>query len=360
MSKRHINLNHKQIHGQFFTSNAQELLKEYACFVKNKRIIDPFAGDWDLLHWAKENHASTIEAYDIEPQNSETEKRDSLLQPPNFQNLFLLTNPPYLSSNKNKDKKAYERWGQDDLYKCHLSSLIEGKCDEGIIILPSNFLSESRGKARDLFFKNYNILKLDYYYYQVFPNATTGIVVFAFEKQSLNQDDSRTFPAKIHYSKEHIEDVEITLKEQWDWLWGDEFFEFIQLNEPSSFQIQKWTGKESGFLTNVVLGLLDKGAWKQGLSFNEGKVVVCGEKAFTTYQLVLPEEIWGMKTGTILNDEIQKQAVQMFNEQLFKHRTKYHGLFLSNFMGADQKILSRNWCHRLFIKCLKELLMQNL
>ena len=37
--------------------------------------------------------------------------------------------------------------------------------------------------------------------------------------------------------------------------------------------------------------------------------------------------------------------VEVFNERMKYFREKYHGLFLSNFMGADQKILSRSFVH---------------
>lgn len=353
MTKRHTTLNDKQLKGQFFTSNATELLRGYEELVRGKRVVDPFAGDWDLLNWALENGATEIEGFDIDPQNAKTERRDSLLNPPDFQNRFLVSNPPYLSSNKNKDKRAYDRWEQNDLYKCHLASLIEGNCEGGILILPSNFISESRDKARDLFLRNFQPLRLDYYYYQVFPNATTGIAVIAFERKPL-EGEGRTFPAFIHYAPENVRSVEIELRPEYKWLWGKEFFDRIN-SVKSPFSINKWTEDETGFLTNIVLGLLDKGSWQQGLSFNEGETVVCGKKSFTTYQLLFPNVIHGQRTKDVLTEEIQRKLVCRFNHELQTYRTQYHGLFLSNFMGADQKILSRDWCHKLLQITLEDL-----
>jgi hypothetical protein len=353
MTKRHKTLSDRQLKGQFFTTNSASLLAPYADLVRGKKVIDPFAGGGDLLRWAAENGAAELGGFDLEPCEFDLcpiEQRDSILSPPDLTDCFLVTNPPYLAANKCPDKRAFEQWGQSDLYKCHLASVVESGCDEGILILPSNFISERRAKARALFFENFQLLRLDYFYYQVFPEATTGIIVLAFRREPLKEGE-RSFPAFIHYSPDRTEQVSANISPRWDWLWGEDFFRFTDL-EP--LRIQKWTGKEplktasenGGYLSNIVLGLLDKGAWKQGLSFNDGSPVVCGEKSFTTYQFVLPIE---------LSELQQRKAVQVFNERLEGFRKKYHGLFLANFMGADQKILSRDFCHRLFTACLKEL-----
>lgn len=341
--KRHTKQSKKQKKGQFFTSNASELLKKYAHLVEGKDIIDPFAGDCDLLKWATENNAKSVVSYDIEPKTPDTEKRDSLLNPPDFEGKFLLTNPPYLCSNKNKDKKVYDKWGYNDLYKCHIASFVRAKkINEGILILPSNFLSEGRAKIRDSFFQNYEITICDYYYYQVFPNATTGIVVFHFQKAK--EDTTRTFDCFIHYSPEEIIKEKITLEKKYDWLWGKEFFDYIEIGK---MKIEKYEGKKipkECFLSNIVVGLLDKGKWQQGLSYNEDEPIVCGEKAFTTYQLILPFEV---------SIEDQKKIIKMFNEKMSYFRKKYHGLFLSNYMGATQKIYSRDFIHSLISKIMK-------
>jgi len=349
MTKRHTKLTERQLKGQFFTTNSASLLAPYVDLVRGKKVVDPFAGGGDLLRWAAENGAANLQGFDLEPCEFDLcaiEPRDSLLNPPDLAGSFLVSNPPYLAANKSRDKRPFEHWGQNDLYKCHLASIVESGCNEGVLILPSNFISERRAKARALFFENFQLLRLDYFYYQVFPEATTGIAVMAFQREKLVNE--RSFPAFIHYSPERTEQVSVNISPQQDWLWGEEFFRFIDLKPLS---IQKWTGvsksdMDGGFLSNIVLGLLDKGAWRQGLSFNSGKPVICGEKSFTTYQLVLPEA---------LPESTQRRVIELFNERLEFFRERYHGLFLANFMGADQKILSRDFCHRLFTACLRGL-----
>lgn len=342
--KRHANLSKKQIKGQFFTKNASALLQQYAHLVQGKSIIDPFAGGGDLLTWALSNGAAEVSGFDIEPAHSEVQQRDSLLDPPDMRGKFLVTNPPYLAANKAKDKRPFQKWAQSDLYKCHLAYLVDSGCDEGILILPTNFISESSPKARDLFFRHFEVSQLDYYYYPVFPDVTTGIAVFSFKrlKEVLKGVQSTWIPTRIHYSLEKVVEEIVVLKSVDRWLYGPEFFRYIDI---APYPIEKWTGKEQGFLSNIVLGLLDKGAWPQGLSYNEGQPVVCGDKSFTTYQLVFPQQISETK---------QRSLVEMFNSRLKHFRAKYHGLFLANFMGADQKILNRTFCHKLFAACINE------
>lgn len=339
MSKRHTNLNSKQNKGQFFTKNATNLLSGYESLIKDKKVIDPFAGDCDLLDWAETNGALSVVGYDIEPRRETIQQRDTLLDVPVFKELFLLTNPPYLCSNKNKDKRVYEKWFHNDLYKCHMASFIDQDIEEGIIILPSNFISEGRAKIRTDFFRKYTLTRSDYYYYSVFPDATTGIVVFHFRKADFSK--KRCFTMRIHYSEKDIQEVKVELEEKYDWLWGKDFFDYINFH--STMKIEKWTGKEKGYLTNIVIGLLDKGKWKQGLSYNEGPPIICGEKAFTTYQVILDRPI---------TNEKQKEIVVEANKLMDYYRTKYHGLFLSNYMGATQKIWSRKFIHKIIEKLL--------
>lgn len=52
--------------GQFFTTNSDYILQGLGDFVKNKEIIDPFAGNQDLLKWAKANNCKKIIGFDCD------------------------------------------------------------------------------------------------------------------------------------------------------------------------------------------------------------------------------------------------------------------------------------------------------
>jgi hypothetical protein len=342
--KRHTKQSIKQKLGQFFTSNADTLLSGYEELVRDQDVVDPFSGNWDLLEWAERNGAKSCIGYDLVPLKSSTE-RDSLLNPPDYSGLVVVSNPPYLRNNKVKDalgKLPFQKWQQDDLYKCFIASLVEQKVDSGILIIPSNFLSETKVSIRELFFAEYTVLKSDYYYFKVFPDATTGILVLMFKRT--NRDSRRTFPCTIHWSEDTKEDITVVVESKYGWLYGGEELATL-IDFSPTLSIRQWTGKqEDGFyLSSVVLGLLDKGARPQGLSINRNDPIMMPKTAFTTTQLMFPLQ---------LTQEQEEHLVEEFNNQLRYLRDKYRGLFLPNYMGAEQKILPRKLCFRLIEKIL--------
>lgn len=281
-----------------------------------------------------------VEAYDIAPQNTLTKLRDSIMEPPDYEGKVLVTNPPYLSQNKNKDKRAYLKYGQNDLYKCHLTTLYP-QVEKGILILPSNFLSEANASARKMFFTNYNICKAKYFYYQVFPNATTGIVAFSFKKDA---SETKVFDIEVHYKNRIVEDS-IELKPEYNYLYGQDFFDYIK--DASPLQITKYDERSKGRPnTNIVIGLLSYGKYSMGAHYNDGKPFECSATTFTTYQVSVP--------GLKLSETKQRRVIERYNQVLFDHMTKYHGLFLANYMGAEQKIKSRKFSNLLLSKVIKE------
>ena len=87
--------------GQFFTTNSDYILQGLGGFVKNKEIIDPFAGNQDLLRWAKTNKCKKLLVL-IMIKNILTKEmfflNDSINYPKDYK--FVCTNPPYLHKNK--------------------------------------------------------------------------------------------------------------------------------------------------------------------------------------------------------------------------------------------------------------------
>jgi hypothetical protein len=98
-------------------------------------------------------------------------KRDTLKNPPNYKDKYVITNPPYLARNKSKDKQIFDKYDVNDLFKCFIKELITNVCLGGIIIIPLNFwssirqielvekfnkfLDERRKKYNSLFLTNY-------------------------------------------------------------------------------------------------------------------------------------------------------------------------------------------------------------
>ena len=111
----------KQILGQFYTTNYKYILQNMTIPKDVVDIIEPFAGNGDLLHFIIDDMKNNmdkkykIECYDIDPKplnpavKSIAElipyvKQDTLMYPPDLNNKFVLTNPPYLARNKCTDK----------------------------------------------------------------------------------------------------------------------------------------------------------------------------------------------------------------------------------------------------------------
>lgn len=94
-------LSKKRNLGQFFTTNSDYILQGFNNFIRNKEVFDPFAGNQDLLNWAKNNKCKKFIGFDCD-KNYIDEKNvflnDSLNSPKNYK--FIRTNPPYLHKNK--------------------------------------------------------------------------------------------------------------------------------------------------------------------------------------------------------------------------------------------------------------------
>jgi len=130
--------------GQFFTTNSDYILQGLERFVKNKKIIDPFAGNQNLFFWAQKNKCKTIIGFDFDENYVDNKKvllNDSINNPKKYG--FVLTNPPYLHKNK-ADKKTKKNFFSgfyssfEDLYQISIYSILDS--EEGILIVPLNFL----------------------------------------------------------------------------------------------------------------------------------------------------------------------------------------------------------------------------
>lgn len=326
MAKRHIITSKKQYLGQYFTTEAEKILDGWEHYVDGKHVIDPFVGNKDLLSWATRAGARSTLGYDIDPQYDDVISNDSLINPPDYKDCFLISNPPYLAANKCRtgDKRPYQIWKQSDYYKCHIASLRLRNCSEGILIIPSNFFSESNATIRNLFFKDYKILEMRYWREKVFKDTNHGITAFVFKSDS--QDSTRQVPFELF--PEGTKDIMI-LEEKYKWLWGQEFFDYL---EDNWLGLHKYISGESN--TNIIVGCLDNGKYPTGFHYNDGEPRKTPKSVITTFQL---------NSNYPLATDVQKKIVRLANERLEYFREKYHSMFLSNYLGATQKILSQKY-----------------
>ena len=186
--------------GQFYTTNFSYILSNMKIPNNVNHIIEPFVGNGHLINFIKNKKRYTIETYDIDPNYKNAIKRDTLKNPPDYTNKFVLTNPPYLARNKNKDKELYDKYNTNDLYKCFIINLIDSICDGGIIIIPLNFISSIRKadiELRKKFLEKYSIKMINIFEEQVFDDTKYAVCSIYFtKKDNDNYSKIYIYPSK--------------------------------------------------------------------------------------------------------------------------------------------------------------------
>lgn len=210
--------------GQFFTTNCDYILQGFENYIDGKEVSDPFAGNQDLLNWVKNNKCKKMIGYDYDKNYIDGKNvffNDSINSPKDYK--FICTNPPYLHKNK-ATKKIKEKFFSgknsnfEDLYQASIYSILN--CDEGIIIVPLNFLcAENSKKIRELFFTQFKIIKLNIFSERVFDDTTYNVISFYFKKKrkisDINIVDTTIYPEN--------KKIKLTLEKKFGWQFGGEF-----------------------------------------------------------------------------------------------------------------------------------------
>jgi hypothetical protein len=308
--------------GQFYTTNYDYILQNLNIPNKTKTIIEPFAGNGDLLSFLKKKYK--IECYDIDSKKEFIIQKDTLLNPPEFNNKFVLTNPPYLARNKNSDKTIYDKYKQNDLYKCFISILINNKCDGGILIIPLNFWCSIRKndiELRQRFLNIYSVLIMNIFEEKVFEDTSYTICSFQFEKKI----KEKTIECYIYPSKNKIN---FNLNELNNYTLGGEIY---NLKQDINIKIERLTkkNKSSEYKTSILLKCIDDNIKnKIRLEISEKDYIDETENlSLRSYATLV--------INPKLNLEEQIELVKKFNNFLEKERTKYNSLFLSNYRDSN-------------------------
>ena len=316
----------KQNLGQFYTTNYDYILQNLIIPEDIETIIEPFAGNGDLLKFITKK--INIECYDIDPKQSFIKKRDTLLNPPEYKNKFVLTNPPYLARNKSKNKQIFDKSGQNDLYKCFLSNLINDVCLGGILIIPLNFWCSIRTSDINLrknFLNKYNILAINIFEEKVFNDTSYSICSFQFEKINNSQASGGLNDITCYIYPKNTK-IHITLNEDNNYTIGGEIYNLPQNKDIIVERLTK-SNKNSIYSTNILLKCIDDNDKnKIRLEYVEDKDIYIDEtpnlsaRSYATL-LIQPK----------LTEEKQKILVDAFNEFLYKKREEYNSLFLTNY-----------------------------
>lgn len=317
--------------GQFFTTNYQYILQNFHIPANVKSIIEPFAGNCDLLSFIGNRDDYTIECYDIDPKKDNVIRRDTLFEPPDYHDKFIITNPPYLARNKSRSKLLYDKYDTNDLYKCFIKQLMNSQCIGGILIIPLNFWCSIRKLdvlLRQEFLKRYNVLKMNVFEEQVFDDTSYTVCSFQFETQTNENKhefglDIDIYPQNRHYT--------FTLNKNNNYTIGGEIYN-LPIDE--RYKITRLLAGETPN-TNILAKCIDDGIDnKIQLKLVDDTDVYFDEtpnKSARTYATlcVTPQ----------LSMAQQRVLVERFNEFMTVQRDKYHSLFLTNY--RESKSIAR-------------------
>jgi len=331
-------MNKKQL-GQFYTTNYKHILQNMYIPNDTSNIIEPFAGNGDLLCFLDMDtdiDKYNIECYDIDPKKDFIIKRDTLLNPPNLDDAFVITNPPYLARNKCDNKEIFNKYNTNDLYKCFIKLLTASYCKGGILILPLNFLCSIRKgdiEIRENFIKKYDIITCNIFEEQVFEDTSYSICSFQFRaKQTADANtdaDCNISNCYIYPSKQNIK---FSLSPNNNYTIGGEIY---NLQKNNKYKIDRATKllKNTEDFTNILVKCID-----DNINSKIGLFIVddlTKEKYIDRTANLTARSYAVLVIEPKLTLEEQENLANKFNIYLNEYRDKYNSLFLTNYRESN-------------------------
>jgi hypothetical protein len=330
-------INRKQQLGQFMTTKYQYILQGMKIPENVKHIIEPMTGKGDLIEFidtekyilfqnSDEKSEYIIELYDIDPQSDAIIQRDTILNPPNYKNKFLITNPPYLARNKSLNKELYNLYNQNDLYKCLILELIKQGSPYGILIIPVNFWSSIRKndiELREMFINKYNILRLNIFEEQVFDDTTITICSFQYELKKIKKEQEiniHIYPIMKNLIGELNKDNNFML--------GGSVYN-LNTSKYKIYRLTKENKEKKN--TNLLVKCIDDNINnKIAMDFvSDDKIFIDNTPNLSarTYATLIIEPAISIDDQKILKNH--------FNDFLNEWRNEYHSLFLANYRESN-------------------------
>lgn len=288
---------------QFYTYEAATILAGFE-LPSDVNIIDPFAGDGQLLNWIGRGIG-----YDIDPKRPDIIQRDTLLNPPDYTHTWILTNPPYLARNKSAYKALFDTYNTNDLYKCFIHSCMGANtCLGGIFILPAGFFLSPRDidvRCRNAFMTQYQIQHVNYFEEPVFKDTPSAIVAILFIRSDIGLTEQNVswtrFPAN--------ETTTFCMKQDVDWIIGGEIYKL----RSDTIQVKRYIqGGDMTGITHMTLNALDGRTSTIALNFKKGYVYPAKDcsRTFATIRIL----------GEELTDSEQEDLCRRFNAFLNEKR----------------------------------------
>lgn len=313
----------KKDKGQFYTTNCAYIFSGLNMPPKDIRcIIEPFTGKGNIVKWIKGLKGLNdipIEMYDIDPKYTGAIKRDTLLDPPDYSGSWVITNPPYLARNKSKDKRVYDLYNTNDLYKCFILSLCkQSNCRGGLIIVSSSFFLSPRDidvRCRNEFMSKFKINKVKYFEETVFEDTPTTVVAIDFEKS--NKVLHEQIIEWIFMPSGTRKSFKMSSLDRWI-VSGNIY------NLKGSVKVRRHIAgqklNEGEYQTFITLHAIDSGKEELiKLEYRKDHIYPAKESSRTYATLITNKE---------LSDQDQKKLCDIFNDFLSNKRYETHSLFL--------------------------------
>jgi len=354
----------KRQFGQFFTTNSDYILQGLEKFVKDKEVVDPFAGNQDLINWSRKNNCKKASGFDCDKKYIDKKDvfyRDSINCLSKYK--FICSNPPYLHKNK-ADQKIKERFFSgiysnfEDLYQVSIFSILD--CREGILIVPLNFLcAENSQKIRNIFFDKFEIVELNIFSGQVFEDTTYNVISFYFKKKKENLEKNK-ITATIFPKKKQIA---FTIEKRHNWQLGGDFINRIKNthNHLGIFRLtedylrsgeykvelafQNIKDKKPLCVSKDIKNLIGKNVlFLRAIDSKNGKKIQLEDiRDYGVAGLVGKNTSRNM-AHLIFKEEMpiddQLELMKRFNKELNQGRSKYFSFFLTNFRDNNRKRIS--------------------
>lgn len=317
----------------------------------NIDIVEPFYGAGDLLKNTPFNKIKSFEFYDIDISNTNNKKvkeRDTLKNPPSYENKYVITNPPYLAKNKTKDKSIFDKYNVDDLYKAAILSILSST--GGILVIPLNFLTDKRTyKIRKEFLSKFNIKTINLFEYTIFENTTIQTISFSFY---FKKNKEKT---KINIYKKNNKKQEMLVYINENGIFDDLYNKYFENNNDFIFNriTKDYIKKETEDSIPIVFELIDKN--KNSFENKKGNI-----KAIYSKNIYIGENTSRTKCSFYADKEIVentdwKQVVEKWNNNIDRFRTETHNISLTNFRDVGRKRLTITECKKLLSKIIKEI-----
>ena len=346
-----LKLTKKKKFGQFFTTKWEKIFRGMSIPKDTKKIIEPFAGNGDLLNFVEKKDVEII-MYDVDPKIDGTIKQDTIKEPPTYTGTYVLTNPPYLANNKTmgvEKKKQCKEQNVDDLYKLFISQLIDDPPDGGIIIIPINFLSSVRKNdisLRKKWFSTFIIQTINIFEEPVFSDTSYAVCAIQFK---LNTDKEKYITNVVFYPSG--DEKQIDILDNSKVIIGGHIHDFPK---KSNVKISRATSKNksSDGLSNIKIRCLDnnKDVMISAIIVENDDIFIDETKRLSARTFMSPV------FDPPVDKKIQKVLVKEFNEIMKTNRSEYRSMFLSTYREGKNGFLRKRITFTLIYQILHHIL----